>query len=381
MARGVSHDLRQDARRIFDAAVRGADPAVAVRAAAAALPAWAPGRTFAAGAGKAAAVMARALEETLGEGLGAGVVVIPRGHMGGDDRLRRVRVLEAGHPLPDRGSVEAGRALLAFLEARGPDDRVIGLVSGGASALLATPVEGHSLEALRAASAEGLRSGRPIEEINATRGALSRTADGGLSRAGAPGQRIAWVISDVVGDRLDVIGSAPFAPSDCRILLTNADALEAARRSAEELGYRVEVVTRRMVGEARRVGARIGAALRDGRGASPRCLLYGGETTVTVTGPGLGGRNQELALAAAEPLRGLRAVALLAAGSDGRDGPTDAAGAVVDGATAGRCDVTAALATNDSHPACEAAGALVRTGPTGTQVMDIVVGLTRPLGG
>jgi hydroxypyruvate reductase len=319
--------------------------------------------------------MALGLEGVLGDDLDGGIVVAPHGVCDGTPRIIEVR--EGGHPCPDAGSVAGANAVLRLLNDLGDGDRVIGLISGGASAMLASPAAGVELQDLQRVTAAVLASGAPIAEINARRRSSSKTAAGGLSAAAHPAEVFVFVVSDVVGDALDVIGSGPFEPTQCRIVLSNEDALRGAAAEAKALGYHVRVVTRGMEGEARQIGARIARRTLDDPGDGPRCLLWGGETTVSLTGRGTGGRNQELALAAAHVLRGSEGVVVLSAGTDGVDGPTDAAGAVVDGATASRVDVSAALLDNDSHPACEAADALVRTGPTGTNVMDIVVGLIR----
>jgi hydroxypyruvate reductase len=376
------------------------------------------------GAGKAACGMARAVEEVLSGLPIEGVVVTKHGHA---DALERVRVLEAGHPVPDAASVAGGRAVAEAAAAAGERDLALCLISGGASAIVELPEEGVSLEDLRATTEALLRAGAPIEELNAVRATLSRLKAGGLARLAAPARVVALVLSDVLGNPLEVIGSGPCVgtapdPARARQVLRDrglwdrvpqavrdridrapapgparrspADhvlvgdlwsAIEAAKSAAVEKGLRPIVLTGWLQGEAREVGGVFGAMLRDlprtARDTGFDCLIAGGETTVTVTGTGVGGRSQELALAAARAAAGVRDVALIAAGTDGTDGPTDAAGALVDGDTLRRGDqggrsAGAALAANDSHPYLEAAGALVKTGPTHSNVGDLVIAVT-----
>ncbi|MGH2627371.1 MAG: glycerate kinase type-2 family protein [Anaerolineales bacterium] len=374
------------------------------------------------GFGKAAAAMAQAAAEILGDAWTRGLVVVPHGS--GRARLPRTETVEAGHPLPDEGSLLAGREaerLLAGLERR---DYVLALVSGGGSALLELPREGLALDDLRATQGLLLRSGAPIEDLNTVRRALSRLKGGGLARLASPARTLGLILSDVVGDRLEAIASGPTVlaaapgpgfglkvlrrsgieaqvpsavlatlanpPAPRRpaprpfnqIVAGNRGALAAARREAQDLGFKTRLITARMTGEAREVGAAVARRLRRAV-QTPVAHLLGGETTVTVRGSGRGGRNQELALAAAIELEGAAGVALMALATDGVDGPTDSAGAIVTGATMPRLrqegvDPAAALDANDSYPALERAGALIRSGPTGTNVSDIVVALRYP---
>ena len=372
--------------------------------------------------GKAAAGIAQAAAEILGNAWTRGLVVVPHG-----SRIRalaRTEIIEAGHPLPDRGSLHAGRAaerLLAGLQAQ---DYLLALISGGGSAMLELPRKGLSLEDLRDTQALLLRSGAPIEEINVVRRGLSFIKGGGLARLASPARTLGLILSDVVGDPLTAIASGPTvltpaprtgaalkvlrryklesqvppavletlraAPAPPRpaprpfnrIVASNRTALAAAADEAGRLGFRVRVVTRRMVGEARSVGSDLAHRARRPVRRST-ALLLGGETTVVVRGDGRGGRNQELALSAALEMEGAPAVALMALATDGVDGPTDAAGAIVTGETASRLraegvDPAAALETNDSYPALDKVGALIRTGPTGTNVNDVVVVLKYP---
>jgi len=384
-------------------------------------------------AGKAATAMTESAAPVLGERLERGVLVTKRGHLGGRSIPPAVRRLEAGHPVPD----EAGRAGVAAVEGLLSDlregDVVLALLSGGASALLADPAEPLSLEDLGETTRLLLRSGATIGELNAVRKHLSRLKGGQLARLAAPASVVALILSDVVGDPLDVIASGPTAPDPTTfadawsvvarrglagalpeavgnrlrdglegrvpetpkpgdplfgrvhnvVVGSNRLAALAAVEEARSLGYGALLLSTFVEGEAREV-ARVVAAL--GRGvlahgdplAAPACLVLGGETTVTVRGSGHGGRNQELALAAALALEGVDGVSVMALATDGSDGPTDSSGAVVDGATAGAIraaglDPAAALAANDAYPALSAAGAQLRTGPTGTNVNDLTV--------
>jgi len=387
-------------------------------------------RLVVAAAGKAAPAMALGLEAAAGRHLRRGWLVTRDDCAPAAAALPRERwtVRTAGHPVPDARSAEAARELLALAAATRPDDVFVLLLSGGASALLACPQPGLGLDDLAGATRALLASGAAIDEVNAVRKHLVEVAGGRLARAAGAGRIEVLAISDVPGDRLDVIGSGPCAPDPTRfadalavvtrrdlagalppavlahleagargqreetpkpgdpafarvrttLLASNATALAAAAAAARGRGCATEAWPGALRGEAREVGRRLAALARALRPRRPTVLLAGGETTVTVRGDGRGGRNQELALAAALVLDGARGVTLLAAGTDGSDGPTDAAGACVDGGTVARgaargLDAAAALARHDSHSYFAAEGGLVRTGPTGTNVMDLVL--------
>ncbi len=398
-------------------------------------------RLVIAGAGKAAAGMGLAAEEVLGGRIAAGVLALPRGEC---PAFRVVTPVAGGHPLPDEGSERAARAVLALLQAAGEDTLVVFLLSGGASALLAAPVPGVALADKRAATARLLRAGAAIAELNAVRKHLSAVKGGRLAAAAHPAAVLTLALSDVPGDDPGVIGSGPtaadpsffadalaavdrhggragfpapalellergasggaaetpkpgdprLARSELRVIGGNASALAAAAGQAAALGWPADAAAAPVLGEASEAGRRLaGEALRAQSQLAPggrRCLLSGGETTVTVRGPGQGGRNQELALAFAVAAAGREGIELLSAGSDGRDGPTDAAGAVVDGATVPRAaasglDAAACLERNDSHSffaELDRRGggrSLLRTGPTGTNVADLqVILVSRP---
>jgi hydroxypyruvate reductase len=422
---------------LFQAGLEAADPAAAVRSAASELgiardPLYRGARFVVVAAGKAAGRMASALEESLGDRIARGVGVTKDGHR---VPLRRIALREAGHPIPDARGENAAREALALVESARPDEVLIVALSGGASALLPCPVPGLTLRDLSATTDELLRSGADIEELNAVRKHLSGIGGGNLARRARCRRIFVLCVSDVVGDRLDVIASGPCAPDPSTyrdalavlerrgirdripasvvqhleegargrreetpkpgdpgfervrslILANNRSALAGAQRAAARAGLATIVVCDGLRGEARAVGRRLAALARAVRRERPVCLLAGGETTVTVRGPGRGGRNQELALAAALELANSDGITLLAAGTDGTDGPTDAAGAYADPHTVARAaalgvDASESLARNDSHGFFAAEGGLLRTGPTGTNVMDLALLLVRPQG-
>lgn len=366
-------------------------------------------RIFVLGAGKASAAMAQAIEPLLGDRLEAGLIVTKEGH---SLPLSRIETLEAAHPVPDERSVLAGRRIFDFARTATGRDLVIGLISGGASALMEAPVEGIELQDIVTVTAALLRAGAEIHELNVVRSCLSRIKAGGLARACGDAAVVCLLLSDVIGNSREAIGSGPFwgAPphgKDALEVLRRHDIpttpaieaalardssavkaqpehivigdiftlLECAQRAAEEVGFRPKVYGRTFDGEAREVGARMAAEalalIREGE--TYDCVIAAGETTVTVRGSGIGGRSQELACAAAIALGGVEDVALLAAGTDGTDGPTDAAGGLIDGTTAQRADLRAALARNDAYRALAEADALISTGPTQTNLNDLVV--------
>jgi glycerate-2-kinase len=390
-------------------------------------------RVFLLAAGKAAAPMARVFEEWAGVQLAGGLAVTKDGH---GAALARLRLREAAHPLPDARSERAGREALALAAATRREDVLCVLLSGGASSLLACPAEGLTLSDLRDTTQCLLDAGADIHELNTVRKHLSALAGGRLARAAGAGRIEVLALSDVPGDRADVIASGPCAadpssyaealaalarrgvcervparvralleagargeraetpkPGDpalarvrTTILASNASAVAAAREAAARRGLRAVVVSQPLSGEAREEGRRLARLARTLSSAQPSaqppaqptCLVAGGETTVRVRGRGRGGRNQELALAAALALAGGAPAALLAAGTDGSDGPTEAAGAYADEGSVERgrragVDAAAALAENDSHSFFSAEGGLFVTGPTGTNVMDLAL--------
>jgi glycerate 2-kinase len=389
-------------------------------------------RVVVVGAGKASATMAESAEAVLdGVPLG-GLVAVKESH---DPGPRHIRVVESGHPIPDARGEAAGEELLRLARDAGPADLVLCLISGGGSALAPSPVSGVTLAEKQAVTRLLLECGATINELNAVRKHLSRLKGGHLARAAYPAPVLALLLSDVIGDPLDVIASGPTAPDPTTyddalavldrfglrarmptavrahleagargevaetpkpgdpalagvtnvIVGNNGLVVEAAVAEARRLGFAPCLLTRRIQGEAREV-ARVFAAVLDeiARSGSPvgrpACLIAGGETTVTVRGRGTGGRCQEFALALVAELAAMRDVVVLAAGTDGSDGPTDAAGAIVDPTAFERArgeglDARRALAENDSHPFFAALGDLVVTGPTGSNLMDVYLGL------
>jgi glycerate-2-kinase len=391
--------------------------------------------------GKAACGMAARVEALCGDRIRTGLAITKDGHaLPPDLQLGRIDVRETGHPVPDARCEAAAREVLGVVADARPDDLLLVLLSGGTSSLTACPAPGLSLADLAVTTGALLASGANITEMNAVRKHVSDFSGGRLAGAAVARRIEVLAISDVAGDALDVIGSGPCAPDPTtyrdaldvlarrgiedsvpggvlehlrrgaagalsespgpgdplfervrhRVIARNRDARDAACAAADELGLEPHDLGEMLEGEAREIGRQlVDLALRQ-RGGVGRCLIAGGETTVTLRGEGRGGRNQELALAAALALheRGelgelgdgsaAEGISLLAAGTDGSDGPTDAAGAFVDLGTVARgqtrgCDAGEALATNDSNGffACE--GGLVVTGPTGTNVMDLAL--------
>ena len=404
-------------RRLFDAALTAADPAKAVPAY---LPAPPKGRTVVIGAGKAAAAMAKAVEDNW-DGPLEGLVVTRYPH-GAD--CRRIEVIEAAHPVPDQKGREAAGRILALAEDLGPDDLALCLISGGGSALLSLPAEGIALEEKQAVNRALLKSGAAIDEMNCVRKHLSAIKGGRLAAAAAPARVVSLLISDVPGDDPAVIASGPtiadpttFAeaqailekygieapasvarlmaaaaeetpkPGDPRIAAAESHiiakpqaSLEAAAALAREAGITPVILGDSIEGEARDVaqvmaGIARQVAQHDQPMAAPCVLLSGGETTVTVRGQGRGGRNAEFLLALAVALDGLPAVYGLACDTDGIDGSEDNAGAIVTPdslkrAAAAGVDAKAMLANNDGYGFFDKLGDLVLPGPTRTNVND-----------
>jgi glycerate 2-kinase len=411
--------LRRQALRIFRAALKAADPYQAVLRHLRLNP-KSYQNLFVIGAGKASAQMARAVERLIGARITAGEINVKDGH---GAKLRRIKINECGHPVPDQRGVAGARRIAQIASQAGPDDLVICLISGGASALLPLPAPSITLVQKQKITRSLLACGASIHEINCVRKHISAIKGGQLARLAYPATLLTLILSDVVGGDLDVIGSGPTVPdrstvADARAILSkygipnklhmeetpkpgdkvfqktrnvivgsNALAVDAAAIEAGRIGFNTLVLSTSLVGEAREV-ARVHAAIAReiqvaGRPVKvPACVISGGETTVTIRGQGLGGRNQEFALAAAIDIAGLGDTVILSAGTDGTDGPTDAAGAIADGATLARAqalglDASVYLTNNDSYHFFQATGDLIKTGPTGTNVADIQLILVR----
>lgn len=406
--------LRENADQIVRDAIRAVLPDEAVRRALC-------GRDFGAGrlvlvsVGKAAWQMAAAASMQLGDRISAGVVVTKYGHSRGP--LPHIACVEAGHPVPDQNSFLGTEQALALVSGLCKEDTVLFLLSGGGSALFEKPL--LPAAELQDITRQLLACGAAITEINTIRKRLSGVKGGRFALACRPARVFSIVLSDVLGDPLDAIASGPAAPdpstaaqavaiaqkyglslskaawallqTDTPKALNNVETqitgsvrelCRAAADSCRALGYKPVVLTDRMDGEARQVGAFLGSIARTHAEDGPLALIAGGETVVHLTGKGRGGRNQELALAAAPQIAGLAGVALFSLGSDGTDGPTDAAGGFVDGDTQARLcaqglETEEILRRNDAYPALQKIGGLLMTGPTGTNVNDVAVALIR----
>lgn len=380
------------------------------------------------GFGKAASPMAQALEDILGSRITKGTVTTKYGY---GLLLKYISSVEAGHPIPDQAGLSAAKQILQLLDAAGDKDLVICLISGGGSALVPLPEEGISLTDKQETTRALLECGASIHEINTIRKHISKIKGGKLARAAFPATLVALMLSDVIGDDLDVIASGPTVPDrttfgDCMNIIDNYDisasipqpvlsflkrgaegkeketpkpgdpvfdsshayivgssllSLEAAKRKARDLGYNAIILSSSIEGETREV-AKVHTAIAREIAATgnpiekPACIISGGETTVTIRGNGMGGRNMEFCLASAVEIEGMEGVTVLSGGTDGTDGPTDAAGAIVDGKTLTKArsrglDPLLYLKNNDSYHFFEVTDDLLRTGPTMTNVMDM----------
>jgi glycerate-2-kinase len=388
-------------------------------------------RIFVVGAGKASGAMAEALEAILGNRLSGGLVVVPSGQQ--PPKLERVRFVTAPHPTPDTNSVNAAKALITLVEGLNSRDLLICLISGGGSALLSLPTEPLTIDDKGTVARLIMNAGANIVELNTVRKHLSKIKGGWLAKRSHAGRILGLIISDVVGDRLDSIASGPISPdattfsdaiavlkrynlweiipsSATKILDEGANgsipespksgdpcfhrvsyhfmgnsrvACTSARRYLQSKGVKAEILTSSAAGEARYLGSFIGSMARDivqfdEPFRRPCAFIVGGETTVTVTGSGRGGRNQECTMACAEKIQGLKGIAMASIGSDGIDGPTDAAGAIADGMTISRSEELALkfdelLAQNDSYRFFLPLKDLVMTGRTNTNVNDVSV--------
>lgn len=431
--------MRRDARILFDAALKAADPEECIHRHVRLngdLLRIGP-QTYnlndfttilVIGVGKASVSMGRALEHLLGNRITAGIINTKYGHA---EPLNRIKVNECGHPIPDEAGVRGTAEIIRLLNDADERTLILCVISGGGSALSPAPVKGISLTEKRQTTQLLLNCGATIHEINAIRKHLSRFKGGHLTRIAYPAQVVALLLSDVVGDQLSVIASGPAVPDPttfqdslailkkyeltdalprsvrehlqagaqgeieetpkpgdpifarCQnvIIGNNRQAVTAAATKAQQLGYQPLLLSSLIEGETREV-AKVHAAIAKEIAASghpvqrPGCVISGGETTVTIRGTGKGGRNQEFVLAGALDIEDMEDVVLFSAGTDGTDGPTDAAGAIADGSTVSRArelglSAEDFLRDNDSYHFFERIGDLVITGPTGTNVMDV----------
>ena len=388
------------------------------------------------GGGKATAPMAQAIESILGRFITDGRIIVKYGHAA---KLKRIKVMEASHPVPDEAGVKGTEEIIRMLKQADEDTLVICLISGGASALLVSPADSITLGDKKIVTELLLNAGASIDELNTVRKHLSQVKGGRLARIASPATVVSLILSDVIGDRLDVIASGPTVPDPTtfqnamaaiekyslkdrlpakvlKLLMQGVKrkikdtpkgaesffkktkavvigslkhAVASAREKAISLGFSAEVVTDELRGEARDAARYLAARAVEvqnslSKGAKPCCLISGGETTVTVKGNGLGGRNQELSLSFAMEIEGIKGIALLSAGIDGIDGPTDAAGAIVDGNTtalAREFDIIPEiyLENNNSYNFFKRLDSVSKrsyhliTGPTGTNVMDMQI--------
>ena len=431
--------LRKDALNIFNAGIKAVDPANAVKRYLTRQDdrLEIQGKTYdlsnyeniyVIGMGKASAAMTQAVEELIGDRLKAGILNVKYGHT---VPLKIVKVNEAGHPVPDEAGLSGTRQIMEMLRQTGKKDLVFCLISGGGSALLPCPVEGVTLEDKQLVTKALLECGATIHEINALRKHISQVKGGRLATLAYPSTMISFILSDVIGDDLDSIASGPTVPdtstfSDSLYILekhkikhkvpsavieflekgvrgdveetpkaddpvfsqvqnviigSNIQAVTASRQKAEELGYNTLLLSTFIEGETKDV-AKVHAAIareiiNSGNPIEkPACVISGGETTVTIRGEGLGGRNQEFALAAGIDINGLEKVLILSGGTDGTDGPTDAAGAIADGTTMERArklglDAELYIRENNSYHFFKQLDDLIITGPTFTNVMDL----------
>lgn len=436
-----NNPLREHAKKIFEAGLAAVNPKEAVRRhlrregdllslGKEALDLRGFERVLVVGAGKASAPMAVAVEEILGDRIAFGIVNVKYGYT---DAVKKIRLVEAGHPVPDEKGMEGTQQMLDLVSGAKESDLVICLISGGGSALMPLPVEGISLQEKQEVTKLLLACGATINEMNALRKHISRVKGGQLARLASPATLLSLILSDVVGDPLDVIASGMTVPDTSTfeevygifkkfgilgkvppsilahiesgkrgeipetpkqgdpifakvhnlVIGSNMLALQAAEKTARGLGYHPLILSSFVEGEAREVAKVLAGLAKEVQKTghpigAPACLILGGETTVTLQGKGMGGRNQEMALSAALRLEGMKDLLFLSLGTDGSDGPTDAAGAVADGGTTARAQELGMkaldyLQENDSYHFFERLGDLIKTGPTNTNVNDFQV--------
>lgn len=411
----MTSSLRADAQVIIEAALAAAQPHAAVTKALEDFVPGGGGRVVLVAVGKAAYAMAQAACAILGSRIDRGIVITKYGHTG--PAMPGILLREAGHPVVDENGVRATREALEMVKGLKPEDRVLLMISGGGSALFESPLV--QLPALQEITRQMLRSGADIVEMNTVRKRLSGVKGGRFARACQPAQVFSVVLSDIIGDPLDMIASGPAYPdsSTCgdaaaviqkyglsvsaevqkylseetpkkldnvqtRVTGSVRQLCAAAHSAARSLGYEPVVLTASLDCVAREAGAFLAAIARDHQQEGSLAFIAGGETVVQVKGGGKGGRNQEIALSGALGIRGLENTAIFSLGSDGTDGPTDAAGGYCDGKSADLLEqkgisAEAYLADNNAYPALKACGGLLMTGPTGTNVNDLSVLLIR----
>ena len=406
----MEQNLRNQADRIISSAIAAVLPDAAVKRALEGVEF--SGRVILVAAGKGAWQMAKAAADTLSSRIDDGIVITKYGHV--KELIPGIRCREAGHPVPDGNSFAATEEALQMVSGLTEQDTVLFLLSGGGSALFEKPlVPGEELQDI---TAQLLGCGANIVEINTIRKRFSAVKGGRFALRCAPAKVITIVLSDIIGDPLDMIASGPAYPdsSTCEQakeivrrygLRLSADAMAfldietpkeltnvtthitgsvrelcaAAEQSAQNLGYETEILTTELACEAKDAGIRLAKLARKHYGSGRKlAFIAGGETVVKLTGTGKGGRNQELALSAAAGIEGIERVCLFSVGSDGTDGPTDAAGGFVDGSTAGKLrdmgiDISDVLKNNDAYYALQRVDGLIITGPTGTNVNDVAV--------
>ncbi len=435
--------------KIFSSALKSVDPSTLVKAYASKLKDYYLVMGFhklvVAGFGKASYQMAKAVEEVFGPALiSDGIVITKYGHgvqQPTNDGLKKIRVYEAGHPVPDEQGINATGELIRLLQSCDDKTLVLCLVSGGGSALFVSPYDGMDFADKQSVTDLIMKAGADITELNVVRKHLSKVKGGRLAEIVYPAEIVSLMISDVIGDKLDVIASGPTAADTSTyqdalnvirkyklaekapenvmgilnkgeegsipdtpkqedpifknvqniIIGSNKKALEAAKNEAVALGFETEIVSSEIAGEARDVGKNMAGKAKEIRSSrlsssnssrGPLCFVSGGETTVTVKGKGKGGRNTEMALSFAMEIEGVEGIYFLSAGTDGNDGPTDATGAFVGGGTIGKAralglDPQAYLDNNDSYNFFKKTDSLLITGPTGTNVMDVQVVLIK----
>ncbi len=359
---------------IFEAAVNAVKPSVLIPSALSKEKLSTYKNIYVGGAGKAAAAMAQEIENVLGDRITDGFVVVKYDHA---LPLQYIRILEAAHPLPDNNSVLAAKEMIGLFKKAKADDLIIFLLSGGASSLLMDLPEGYTLEQMNRLYKEWLLSGMDIKEMNSKRKELSNIKGGKLVDFANGAQIITYIISDVPGNDIASIGSGPTAVNNPEvknlIIGDNSRALQAAAEKAVELGYKVKLYEEGLSGDTEHCAEKWISEIMEANERNT-CYITGGETTIEVKGDGKGGRNMHFALKCAQLIKQHPQLHILAAGTDGTDGPTDATGAIANGES-WNDEAEKYLLNNDSYTFFAKKNDLLITGPTQTNVMDIVITL------